>query len=312
MAVVNDCYMSVTKKGVEDRIHELLDELVDTVEEQEGDVDPSVLGGEPYPVHESLEWPRNAWEDGRKSLRTVPVVETYEHYIQEELSQDVTRSLLSLDIYVDALDEIIDTQQLGTAEKIDLTANVAYAGVHAFTALENSNGAAVDELTHYFTDLFQIPLVEKRLCEAMYSAESEEDVLNAAIKSYGYRSRVMDAFAKLPAMAYDLDEEEYERIRDDLRNSRARSLIYKDIHDVDWDLENNDITPVIVLMERYDDAETVSDYVDRMHESFSYSPESKGQYREVLSETESAPENQESLIREKMDVVSEHNQNIND
>ena len=116
-----------------------------------------------------------------------------------------------------------------------------------------------DRLRDCVTALFQIPLVEQRLFALMADAADEHQRHKAATQIYVYRSRDIDAFADITALVTELTAESTQRLRHDLRTYRARRLLFKDIRDVERDLRDDDMTPVIHLLKYHDATENVLD-----------------------------------------------------
>jgi len=290
-----------------DDIEQIYSDLIDTVEERERRLEQDILHGESFGVHTSLERSLQAWKEGRKSLRTLPVIQAYEAVLNDPVADTVKRTLTGLDATINVLDDIIDTRTLEKPEKIELTANVAFAGMLAFTNIPaHYQDRAVDTITQYLTELFQIPLVENRTVTTIQNTTSVDEIVQAASRCYAYRARDIDAFATLPGILHEVDDERRTQLVDDLRVYRAHELIYKDIADVPIDLRDADLTPTIAIMEQSSDPSIVERCLIRIHDQFTYSTASQGVYRQELLSLEREPDDLTKRIVEQMDVVAQH------
>lgn len=256
-------------------------------------------------IHSHLRSVVDDWETGRKSLRTVPVCAVYAQELGKPLEEQLKKSLVGLDASVNVLDDIIDTQELPPQARISLTVNAAFSAVLlAEHCPSDSSNEIRERLRDYFTALFQIPLVEQRLFASMTDADDRSQRHQAAKQIYAYRSRDIDAFADIAAVVTNTNTETEQRLRQDLRTYRARRLLFKDIRDVERDLRDEDMTPVIHLLEHHNTTETALDEVTELHRSFSYSEDGHKQYGQILRELETPPNNLSSLLSEAKEYVS--------
>lgn len=239
----------------------------------------------------------DSWESGRKSLRTVPVCNVYAAHCGRDVPASVKRSLTGLDATINVLDDIIDTKQLEKETKIALTINAAFSGVLLVENCPADAREAVSELLFdYYTGVFQIPLVERELLERMREASFPAERRDAASSLYAYRARDIDAFARFPAVAMAVDEASEQRLVDDLRAYRCRRLLFKDIADVERDLDDDDRTPVIQLLESCDTTEDVVREIEELYAGFEYSEAGRREYGDVLLELEDAPEDLHEVV----------------
>ncbi|MFC4359143.1 hypothetical protein ACFO0N_14445 [Halobium salinum] len=246
------------------------------------------------------------WESGRKSLRTVPVCNVFARELDRPVSEETKRLATGLDAIINVYDDIIDTRELTTEAKIAYTVNAAFSGVAMVESCPPGAREAVNEvLLDYFTAVFQIPLVERTLFERMEAMTSRHLQLNAAATLYRYRARDIDAFAELPAAVMDVDADVADRLRADLRAYRARRLLFKDIGDVERDLDDGDTTPVVYFLQTCETTEAVVDAVEELYARFTYSDVGRDRYGDVLTELEDAPADLDALIRETRDAVAE-------
>jgi len=255
-------------------------------------------------IHTHLRSVVDDWETGRKSLRTVPVCAVYAHELDRPLGESLKHLLTGLDASVNVLDDIIDTQDLSPQVRIGLTVNAAFSAVLlAEHCPPDERNEIRERLRDYFTALFQIPLVEQRLFATMAAAEDGNRRHQAAKQIYAYRSRDIDAFTNIAAVVTDLNGETEQRLRHDLRTYRARRLLFKDIRDVERDLRDDDMTPVVHLLQHHDTIEDVLDAVTDLYRRFSYSEEGNERYGEILGELETAPDDLHSVLSEAKDHV---------
>lgn len=246
------------------------------------------------------------WKSGRKSLRTVPVCNVYARECLEEVPEDIVGAMVGLDGVINMLDDIIDTRNLPTEEKVGLTLNVAFS---IALLVEGTPPEARDEVTdillEYLTAVFQIPLVERRLFDRLSAAETASERQAAAEAVYAYRSRDIDAFARLPASVMDVSEETATRLVSDLRTYRARRLLFKDIRDVERDLADGDSTPIIHLLRTCEEGAGVVAAVEDLHERFQYSTAGASTYGDVLEELEEPPSDLGAAIEHTREMTVE-------
>lgn len=268
--------------------------------------------GEELPVDTTADIPsklRDAvtnWQTGRKSLRTVPACNAFARQCTEPVPEAIKELLTGLDAIINVLDDIIDTRNLSTQAKVALTLNAAFSSV---LMVENCPAEARvdinDILLDYFTAVFQIPLVERELFDDIRNASSPRLQQNAAESFYAYRSRDIDAFARIPATMMDVDPAAQERILEDLRTYRGRRLLFKDITDVERDIADGDTTPVIYFLQTYDRTEDVVEAIEDLHARFTYSDRGWRNYGTILEDLEDPPEDLHSVIRRTQDAIFE-------
>ena len=281
---------------------EIYGELVKDVERREKDLQENdqaiddVTG-----VSRLLKRPPETWENDQKSLRTAPSVFVYEeagHQVDES-----TRELLTgLDASINVLDDIIDSKDLGKRERVELTANAAFSGMMSFSNTPDEYRDEVqDMVTQYLTELFQIPMIEEEEIGNIRQAEDVNDAIEPSRESYSYRARDIDAFARIPSL---FNDKEYPNsLTQDLRSFRARELIIKDIHDVARDLNDNDITPVIELMNKAESKQEAYDAVESLIDSFDYTAQGREEYGAKLDQM--LPELDRGQFYDFMDQVEE-------
>ncbi|MDS0261480.1 hypothetical protein NDI56_18925, partial [Haloarcula sp. S1CR25-12] len=122
------------------------------------------------------------------------------------------------------------------------------------------------------------------------------DQITVATEIYQYRALDIDVFVELALLIYadsaqsDLSQSVREALHDDLITHRARCLLFKDIHDIQRDYRDNDVTPVLAHLEETEDAAAVATFIDDIANRFSYSADSRGSYRNALLSLERRPD----------------------
>jgi hypothetical protein len=280
-----------------DEIGQLYADLAEDVSLRERQLQEELPIESTAEIHTHLRGVVNDWGSGRKSVRTVPVCEAYTQELGRPLEESLKQLLTGLDASINVLDDIIDTQELTPQVRIGLTVNAAFSAVLlAENCPPGTREEVGNQLREYFTALFQIPLVERRLFASMEDAETEDQRQQAAEQIYAYRSRDIDGFADIAAVATNLDPGTKERVRRDLRTYRARRLLFKDIRDVERDLRDEDMTPVIQLLQHHETTEETVEAVLDLYGRFSYSEIGKERYGSRLNRLEEKPDDLQSLL----------------
>lgn len=282
--------------------NEIYEDLVQDVKEREQELQEEDLADkEVTGVSRLLERPPETWENDQKSLRTAPSVLVYEE-TGHEVDESTRELLTGLDASINVLDDIIDTQELGKRERVELTANAAFSGMLSFTNTPDQYRDEVqDMVTQYLTELFQIPMVEEEEIGNIRNAETVSGAIEPSRESYSYRARDIDAFAQIPSL---FNEKDYpNQITEDLQNFRAKELIIKDVHDVSRDLQDNDITPIIELMNKADSKQEAYAAVEELIDSFDYSASGRDTYAEELDQM--LPELDRGQFYDFMDQVEQ-------
>ena len=282
--------------------NEIYEDLVQDVKEREQELQEEDLADkEVTGVSRLLERPPETWENDQKSLRTAPSVLVYEE-TGHEVDESTRELLTGLDASINVLDDIIDTQELGKRERVELTANAAFSGMLSFTNTPDQYRDEVqDMVTQYLTELFQIPMVEEEEIGNIRNSETVRGAIEPSRESYSYRARDIDAFAQIPSL---FNEKDYpNQITEDLQNFRAKELIIKDVHDVSRDLQDNDITPIIELMNKADSKQEAYAAVEELIDSFDYSASGRDTYAEELDQM--LPELDRGQFYDFMDQVEQ-------
>lgn len=282
----------------DDEIYRIYRDLIEDIsirEEKHRDEIP-IEGTAELPTH--LDDIVNDWETGRKSLRTVPVANVYAEEFERSLEESVLRTLTGLDATVNVLDDIIDSQSPTPESRVRLTVNAAFSSVLVAENLPTENrDQANDLLRQYFTALFQIPLVERRLFDEMKAVASDPEREAAAVKSYSYRARDIDIFARLPAISSGVEPDIEQRLVQDLRTYRARRLLFKDIYDVPRDLSDGDITPIIHVLRNGRSVDETVETIERIYAEFEYTNKGIQQYGSILKHLEGIPSDINTLLQ---------------
>lgn len=288
----------VEEDETKDSIHHVYAALANDIQTREQELRDDLPVETTANIHAHLRGVVADWDANRKSLRTVPVCHAYARQLDTPLEDSIKRLLTGLDASVNALDDIIDTKDLAMRDRIALTVNVAFSSVLiAENCPTDTREAIRDLLREYFTALFQIPLVEQDLFTTMKDATTAEQRQRAAEQIYAYRARDIDAFAGIPAITANLDAETERQLLRDLRTYRARRLLFKDIYDVERDIADDDVTPVIHLLRQYESIGDVADAVEGLYLRFSYSEGGDVQYGGILRELERPPDDLRSLLQ---------------
>lgn len=286
-------------------IEQIYDNLAEDVLTREERIQEELPVDTTAEIHTHINSVAEDWKSGRKSLRTVPVCSVYARELGSPPKESIRNFLTGLDASVNILDDIIDTHELSPQVRIGLTVNAAFSAVLlAENCPPNARDEIREQLRDYFTALFQIPLVEQQLFDSMTAAESRHQRNQAAGQIYAYRSRDIEGFADVAAIEADIGTEAKQRLRSDLRTYRARRLLFKDIRDVERDLQDKDVTPIIHFLKYYQTADDVLDSVTELYSRFSYSEVGDERYGETLRKAEKEPEDLHSLLSEAMGHVA--------
>ncbi|MDS0261260.1 hypothetical protein NDI56_17820, partial [Haloarcula sp. S1CR25-12] len=158
---------------------------------------------EPQGIDDAIRGCISDWENQRKSLRTVAVVNALEHAADGDVPTVCVDVLVSLDATINVLDDIIDHASPSKADKVGYTANAAFATTLLHSSLPASvHKQATEQLFRYFTQLFQTPKVESRLLASMQRKTSRADQITVATEIYQYRALDIDVFVELALLIY--------------------------------------------------------------------------------------------------------------
>jgi len=278
--------------------------FVETVRRRESDLPAALPLQNPYPVHKPMQQLAERWRTGEKSLWTLPVVNVYHRVLEETVPDAILRGLVGLDATISTLDDIIDTPHLSTAEKVDLCIIAAFANAYAFGQLPAEHqDDIVDTYLDYLTMLFQIPRVEHRLLKQFRAADTKTERKTVGHDFYRYRGKAITVFAELPALLLDLSEDVTRQVVSDLEQLRARQLIFKDLTDMERDVQDHDPTPILILLQHHDTPAQIAAFIRGLADQFTYSAAGKKQYRDVLHMLEHRPEDLRQVIEHQLTVI---------
>jgi len=308
MGVVDEVDVKIEPQTVYDR-YEALAERVATEEARLLHQFPL---DEPQGLDDAIRGCISNWENQRKSLRTVAVVNALEHVVDGDVPTVCVDVLVSLDAVINVLDDIIDDRSPSKADKIGYTANAAFATTLLHSSLPGSvHEQAIEYLFEYFTQLFQTPKVESRLLAGMQRETRRAERVTTAAEIYQYRASTIDAFVELALLIYadsgqpKLSQSVGEALRDDLVTHRARCLLFKDVYDIKRDCRDDDVTPVLARVEATEDAAAVAAFIDDVANRFSYSTDSRDSYRNALLHLERRPDSVAEEISGQIDSCVE-------
>ncbi len=146
-----------------DEVKEDWDSIRERIQQREEEFEDNITQGETAGIADSLSRTVENWESGRKSLRTLPVLNTVEEYTGSKADKETRRTMVGLDAYINNLDDIIDTQNPEKQEKVELGAAVAFAGPLTFLNTPEPSEVNLEEIAvRYLTDVFQIPHEENK------------------------------------------------------------------------------------------------------------------------------------------------------
>lgn len=285
-------------------IHRIYRELADEVTTREQVLANELPVDTPANVATYLKEVVTDWQSGRKSLRNVPVLTVYHTYLDGTVSEGLTRLLTGLDALINVLDDFVDTPNAPTEMRIRFAFNAAIAPTLLWQHAPPNHVAELgDLLMQYLVEIFQIPLVERELLAQFQTADSRPERLRTAHALYAYRACDIAAFARIPAIVHDVDAETTEQLVADLCAFRARQLLFKDIHDVERDLHDDDETPVLWLLTHESEVAEIESFVTDLYGGFPYSEAGREAYGEQLGVLEGRPEDLEQLLTEQRDEI---------
>lgn len=287
-------------------LENLYNDLVNDVRNHEQNVKEYLPSNSISEVHEFLTRPPRTWKSGVKSLRTLAVVNAYEAHLGVPISDELKKSLLGLDANINALDDIIDTQNPEKEEKVEMTAVAAFTPSLFWQNIPTGYQQNVGNyIIQYLTELFQIPKVEAEALQTIREAETKEQARIAARRTYNYRARDINAMAEITGLIHkdSLSQKERERVISDLHTYRARGLLRKDIKDVERDLDDGDFTPVLAFMKKYDNPATMTEEIRVINDAFSYIEGTA--HQPILTEYEDSLDNLIIKLEDKMELLIE-------
>lgn len=227
-------------------------------------------------IDDSLNELEERWRSGRKSLRSFPTIKLLEYH--GDTDEDLEEILTSFDAIINCLDDIIDTENLSKENKIVYTSNIAFS-TSRIADFNLQDEETHDYLIDYWTDIFQIPSVEEKLNNEIRESETRSEMIEAGIESYSYRAKDIDIFSDIGYNLTNLNTTK-NVLDEDLRTYRARELLRKDIKDIERDRQDDDLTPVIEILENAEDSEYL---LKEIYDSFEYEEDV---HREILESSQ--------------------------
>ncbi len=99
--------------------------------------------------------------------------------------------------------------------------------------------------SEYFSKILCVAVSEMHYSKKMQNAEKTDELIQHAISCYNYRAYDVDIFFEIPMLVLygKIDG----RIIDLARIFRAVNLIVKDWNDLEHDLKNETLTPVVII-----------------------------------------------------------------
>lgn len=282
-----------------------LDDYANELRTEEQRLAPEVPGGQPQGIHRDIARASEELRGGERTMRALPAVNVYARVADVPIGGGLTETLLALDAKVNAIDDIVDTPDLDWERKVHLMVVTAFSDVLALERLPPEHVADVGcILRRYWTEIAQIPVVERRLRDRMRSVSAPEDRFEAARSIYEYRARDIKAFAQLPAVGAGLDDEAVEYIVRDLQAFRARFLLFEDFRHLTRDARVGHENPVMVLARAVPDRESLADIVYALLARFRYSTWSRGRYAMLLEELERQPDDIEARVSAFLETLN--------
>lgn len=277
-------------------VYESLARAVDTVDDglDQPSVDDFDLAVPP--VAGQLQLPLDLWDSSRKPTRTVPALVAYDRPLEPDGADDLRRLLVGLDVLVTMLDEFVDADRSESSYRHQVAVNVAFASFLSFTSLPDDEGAATDTVLRYLVETARIPTVERAAQRELETIDTWERARELIRFVYAYRARDISVFGRLPALVADVDDRTAERIVSDLETYRAHYLLFDDIRDVREDVRNGIETPVVWLLQTYDDLDEITDSFVEIFQEFEYA---ETPYRAHLRELEREPDD----VRDELEVA---------
>lgn len=194
------------------------------------------------------------WRSGRKILRTNVAKEIIDDYPEK-----ILRSSIIIDASINLLDDLFD-------EKMDKQEKGLYIiellRINAILLNEGLNVQQQKYLSMYYNKLLCIAIPEFIYKEKIMNSDYIDDVIRMTMQCYDCKSMDMDIFLELPLSEMDKTSDEIQSTVDMGRIHRALVLMKKDIQDIDHDVSNDTITPMVILHQRDDFKKTVLTIID--------------------------------------------------
>lgn len=281
-----------------ERVGERLEEIISDAREREEYLIENELPGDSIGLPDIISGITDDWDSDRKSVRTVPVANSYEALENEPAPDEMLDILVGLDIYINSQDDAIDEE---SQSKYDRAVKSARSS-HAIPMLIPEDGEVsarkiAGTLQRYFHDLYQIPQIEGEVIENL---ENGEDVVDNVFREAAYRGNGISGFSGIAMHYSNADADEKQQFVEDSIAFRGKELLYKDIHDVGRDLQDGDETPMIWLLRNYNVPEA-RNMLEEAFDRFEY--EGGGPHVDVFRQYEPDLDRLEKDLRMARDTV---------
>ncbi len=199
------------------------------------------------------------WETGKKIARSAYMIPICRKLCQKQ--QSCAESVLvCLDAVVNSLDDTMDVARPTKAEKWEREVTKTISMLIIFRELgtmdKSIQKAVTDKALQFIISLSQIPWVEKDFAEKILKSNSDEDEIKNSILCVKERSRDIDLFLDIALMVSGVSGKEADTIRKAVKNYRTLEIFWKDLADIDLDIENNSKTQTVILFEKHGKNET--------------------------------------------------------
>lgn len=191
------------------------------------------------------------WKNSRKTLRTIPTLELLEEKFSKEIDEKLVKALTALDLQINTLDDIVDTKDPEKEERIKMATQAAYSPLLLQQNLDEKE-EIIQTLSRYYYQTLQTTKIEGKKLEELKRAGKDQKIIEAAEQSYQYRARDIEIFGEVVGSYLELEEEKKGELIAELKDLRAIEILWKDLRDIERDIQDEDPTPIIVLMEKFE------------------------------------------------------------
>lgn len=246
--------MSITE--ITKLYNKFIDEIVEeTMLYQDGEINKDHYENFLYKLPEM-------WKSGEKSCRSAFVISVIENIFKMEIPRKIKLSLISLDIKINSLDELLDNENLSYGNKASFVISNLYSDISLYNM---ANEIFVENYKKYISAILAVPVMEKRTYNKIVKCSHEEEKKYIK-KSYSYRAQDISIFIKLPSELLELKligclEKEFYRYR------KSR-LAIGDLKDFEEDLENNEYKPTTALFKKGYTYDEIEDKINSIKEDF--------------------------------------------
>ena len=202
-------------------------------------------------VNMSMENMIKKWKNNKKILRTELIYNIIPDYPEEILNKSIL-----IDVIVNILDDIYDEK----LNKEETTSNI-FELLRAMAIINKENFSEFEKnlMFDYFNKILCIAIIELLCIDKIKNTNNLSEKIEFAIDCYNCRSTDIDIFLELPLYELKIKKMEVKKLIKLGNIYRAISIISKDITDMENDLKNETITPIIILSE--DVQKTLKNYL---------------------------------------------------